>query len=146
MDNTILATLMKHRTRLVVIGFGIMYLWFGTLKLFPGLSPAESLAKATLDKLTFGLVPSNISYLLLAIWEISIGVAMLFNFVRREVIFLTMLHLLFTFTPLFLLPDVSWQHHFFTLSLVGQYIIKNIALLFGLLFILPDLNVASKAG
>ena len=138
MANTVLDSLMKHRTRLVGIGFAIMYLWFGTLKLFPGLSPAEALAKATLDKLTFGLVPSNISYFVLAIWEITIGVAFMLNIIRRGVIFLTMLHLVFTFTPLFLLPDITWQDHFLTLTLVGQYIVKNVALFFGLLFILPE--------
>ena len=94
--------LIKYRSRLLCIGFGVMYFWFGALKFFPGLSPAEALAKATLDKLTLGLIPSTISYTMLAIWEVTIGIFMLLNMPKRWIIYITILHLLFTFTPLFL--------------------------------------------
>ena len=138
--NALLSVLNKHRTRLIVISYGIMYLWFGTLKFFPGVSPAESLAKATLDSLTMGLIPTHITYFMLASWEVTIGIAMLLNFVRKGVIYITMLHLLFTFTPLFLLPEASFNQHFYSLTLVGQYIIKNLALF----FVLPGLRAESR--
>jgi len=133
-----IAQLIKHRNRLLCIGFGIMYLWFGGLKFFPGMSPAESLAKTTLDKLTFGLVPTNISYFMLALWEVIIGVCMLLNVKRKGIIFMAMVHLLFTFTPLFLLPEASFNQHFYSLTLVGQYIIKNLVFLTALLFIMEE--------
>jgi len=129
---------LRHRTRLLCIGFGIMYLWFGALKFFPGMSPAEALAKATLDKLTFGLIPTNISYCILALWEITIGIFMLLNLPKKGIIYLTLVHLLCTFSPFVLIPDITFNQHLHSLTLVGQYIIKNIALLFALLFILPD--------
>ena len=129
--------LIIYRTRALIISFGIVYLWFGTLKFFPGISPAEELAKATLDKLTLGLIPSSISYFMLAAWEVTIGMAMLLNFVKKEIIYITALHLLFTFTPLFLLPEASFNGQAYSLTLIGQYIIKNLILLFGLLFIFP---------
>ena len=128
--------LIKYRSRLLCIGFGVMYFWFGALKFFPGLSPAEALAKATLDKLTLGLIPSNISYPMLAIWEVTIGIFMLLNMPKRWIIYITILHLLFTFTPLFLLPEATFSDPVYSLTLVGQYIIKNIALLAALLFLL----------
>ena len=127
--------LIKHRSRLLCIGFGVMYFWFGALKFFPGLSPAEALAKATLDKLTLGLISSNISYTMLAIWEVTIGIFMLLNRPKRWIIYLTALHLLFTFTPLFLLPETTFGQPIYSLTLVGQYIIKNIALFAALLFL-----------
>jgi uncharacterized membrane protein YkgB len=130
--------LIRHRTRLLVISLGIVYLWFGALKFFPGVSPAEALAKDTLDQITFGLVPSNISYLLLAIWEVTIGICMLLNFPRKGVIYLTMLHLFLTFSPLIVLPEASFNQHFYSLTLVGQYIIKNLVLLMALLFLYPE--------
>lgn len=129
--------LIKHRTRLIVISFGIIYFWFGMLKFFPGVSPAEALAKATLDKLTLGLIPSNITYCMLAAWEVTIGIAMLVNYTKRGIIYITMLHLLFTFTPLLFLPDASFNGQPYSLTLVGQYIIKNLVLIFALLFMLP---------
>ena len=128
--------LIKHRSRLLCIGFGVMYFWFGALKFFPGLSPAEALAKATLDKLTLGLIPSTISYTMLAMWEVTIGIFMLLNMPKRWIIYITILHLLFTFTPLFLLPEAAFGQPIYSLTLVGQYIIKNIALLAALLFLL----------
>ena len=127
----------------MVISFGIVYFWFGMLKFFPGVSPAEELAKATLDKLTLGLIPTHITYFMLASWEVTIGVAMLLNFVRRGIIYITMLHLLFTFTPLFLLYDASFNGQPYCLTLVGQYIIKNLVLIFGLLYILPSSDKVS---
>jgi len=130
--------LIKHRQKLLLISIGIVYLWFGTLKLFPGLSPAEELAKATLDKITFGLVPTNITYFILALWEIIIGVCMLLNFRRKDVLVLTMVHLVFTFTPLFLLPEASFNQHFSSLTLIGQYIIKNLVFLAALLFLMEE--------
>ena len=120
----------------MVISFGIMYFWFGMLKFFPGVSPAEVLAKATLDKLTLGLIPSNFTYCMLAAWEVTIGIAMLLNYTKRGIIYITVLHLLFTFTPLFLLPDISFNGEPYSLTLVGQYIIKNLVLIFALLYIL----------
>src|SRR3712207_7878917 len=35
---------------------GLVFVAFGTLKFFPGVSPAEALSVATLDKLSFGLL------------------------------------------------------------------------------------------
>ena len=51
------------------ISIGIIYIWFGSLKFFPGVSPAEDLAKETIHLLTFGLITPGLSLLLLALWE-----------------------------------------------------------------------------
>lgn len=54
---------------------GIIYLWFGMLKFFPGVSPAETIAMDTIHELTFGLIEPHLSLLLLAIWETAGGIA-----------------------------------------------------------------------
>ena len=124
---------------MLVFSIGIVYLWFGTLKLFPGLSPAEALAKETLSRLTFGLVPTNISYCMLALWEITIGIFLILNFPKKLIIYIALLHILFTFTPLFLLPGASsFTHVPYALTLVGQYIIKNLIIFSALLYLLPQ--------
>jgi uncharacterized membrane protein YkgB len=130
--------LIKHRQKMLGISIGIVYLWFGTLKLFPGLSPAEALAKETLLKLSFGLMPTNISYCMLALWEITIGVFLVLQFPKKLIIYIALLHILFSFTPLFLLPGTSFSHVPYSLTLVGQYIIKNLILFSALLFLLPQ--------
>ncbi len=132
-------SLLKHRQRLLIISLGIVYLWFGTLKFFSGLSPAEILAKETIHILTFGLIPDNISFLMLAIWEVIIGVLLLLNVRHKSIIYLALIHIVFTFTPLFLLPAISFnEEHMYSLTLVGQYIIKNVVLFSALLIIFPE--------
>ena len=115
------------------ISIGLVYLWFGGLKYFPELSPAEDLAKNTITSLTFGMIPDNISIILLAIWETLIGVLLLLNIYRRQVIIIALIHMVFTFTPLFLFSEQSFNNSYFYLTLLGQYIIKNIIIIGGLL-------------
>ncbi len=133
----LISTLLPYKQRLLVWSIGIVYLWFGTLKFIPGASPAEALAKATLDKLTFGLVPSPVSYFFLALWEVVLGLCLLIPVRRPVVIAFALIHILFTFTPLVLLPGASFQEHTFSLTLVGQYIIKNLIIFSALLYVYP---------
>lgn len=123
---------------MLIISLGIVYLWFGMLKFFPGISPAEALAKKTLTMLTFGLVSTNITYFILALWEVTIGIFLLFNLRIKVVMYLALLHILFTFTPLFLLPAMSFNERVYSLTLVGQYIIKNLIIFSALLFVYPE--------
>ncbi|MGB0850442.1 MAG: DoxX family membrane protein [Bacteroidia bacterium] len=120
---------------LLSVSIGLIYLWFGALKFFPGLSPAEDLAMNTIDELTFGIIPPKVSYLLLAIWETAVGLALLFGFRRRLFSALALVHLVCTFTPIFLFPEVSFTQAPYGWTLVGQYIFKNIVLIAALISI-----------
>lgn len=117
------------------ISIGIIYIWFGVLKFFPGVSPAEELAKETIHLLTFRLIKPDLSLLLLAIWETSIGVLLVVGLYSRLVIRIVLVHTICTFTPLFLLPALSFTAAPFSLTLVGQYIIKNIVIISALFVI-----------
>jgi uncharacterized membrane protein YkgB len=48
----------RHGITLLRVSLGVVFLWFGVLKFFPGLSPAQSLAARTIHTLTFGMVPA----------------------------------------------------------------------------------------
>ena len=122
--------------RTLAITIGLVYLWFGALKYFPGLSPAEELAKSTIDSLTFGLIPSDVSIILLAIWETLIGLCLILNLKTRMVIRLALVHMAFTFTPLILDIELSFNHPPYGLTLVGQYIVKNVIIIAALIHIL----------
>ena len=52
---------------------GMIFLAFGLLKFFPGVSPAEGMAVATFDQLTLGLLPDELSRLLVATFETVLG-------------------------------------------------------------------------
>jgi len=114
--------------KLISICLGVVYLWFGSLKFFPGLSPAEDLAKDTINVLTFSLIPSEISIILLAIWETTIGIFFLLIKPYRWLLYLALTHLVLTFSPLLFFPHDSFTGNF-GLSLIGQYIIKNLVLI-----------------
>src|SRR4030067_1671683 len=59
------------------ISLGVVFLWFGILKFFPGLSPAQDLAARTIERLSFGLVGPEVSGPFLAGWESLIGLGLL---------------------------------------------------------------------
>jgi len=117
------------------ISIGIIYLWFGMLKFFPHVSPAEDLAKETIQILTFGFIPSHLSLILLAGWETIIGIFLISGLFSRAAMPLVVSHMVCTFTPLVLLPHLSFTRLPYALTLVGQYIIKNIVIVSALVVI-----------
>lgn len=127
----------KLETWLIVlrVSIGIIYLWFGVLKFFPGVSPAEELAKETIHLLTFGLIQPDVSLLLLACWETAIGVLLISGLYLKLVIRIVFVHMVCTFAPLVLLPGLSFTSPPLALTLVGQYIIKNIVIVSALFVI-----------
>ncbi|MEE4178288.1 MAG: DoxX family membrane protein [Bacteroides sp.] len=111
---------------LLRISIGIIFFWFGALKFFDGLSPAEDIAVKTIDVLTFNLLPENLILYILATWEVLIGIGLLFNLFLRETLLLLYLQMLGTFTPVFLFPSEVFHIFPYSLTLEGQYIIKNL--------------------
>ena len=120
---------------MLCISIGIVYVWFGLLKFFPGLSPADILAKQTISLLTFNIIPENVGILLLAIIEVAIGLCLIFNIQLKKVIVAALIHLVLTFIPVVFFPEISFSKAPFSLTLVGQYIIKNIVIISALLLI-----------
>ena len=124
--------------KLISISLGLVYLWFGALKFVPGLSPAEDLAKNTIDILTFSIIPPSVSIILLAIWETVIGAFLVLNRASRIVIIIGLVHIFLTFTPLLFFPGESFNIIPVGLTLVGQYIIKNFVFIAAYLFLLKS--------
>ena len=133
--------------RFLAISIGLVYLWFGLLKFFPHLSPAEDLAKNTITMLTVGLIPPNVSIIMLAIWETIIGVFLIFNIYRRPIVILALIHMVFTFTPLLFFPKDSFNLPF-VFTLLGQYIFKNLIIIAALIILynnaLPEHKLQNK--
>jgi len=113
---------------LLRVSLGIIFFWFGVLKFFPGFSPAQELATRTISILTFGVIPPNVSILVLATWECLIGLGLLLGVFMRATLLLLFLQMLGTIAPLFLFPQEVFTHLPYAPTLEGQYIIKNIVL------------------
>jgi uncharacterized membrane protein YphA (DoxX/SURF4 family) len=110
------------------LSLGIVFFWFGALKFFPGLSPAEELAGRTIARLTFGAISQETALLILAAWECLIGLGLLTGFALRATLFLLWVQMLGTITPIFFFPHEVFAVIPFAPTLEGQYIIKNIVL------------------
>jgi uncharacterized membrane protein YphA (DoxX/SURF4 family) len=134
-DERITHWMARHGILLLRISLGIVFLWFGVLKFFPNLSPAQDLAARTIERLSFGLMTPNISVPLLAAWECLIGLGLITNRFMRATLLLLFLQMLGTVTPLILFPQETWGQFPIAPTLEGQYIIKNVVLISGALVI-----------
>jgi uncharacterized membrane protein YkgB len=114
---------------LLRMSVGVVFVWFGVLKFFPGLSPADELATDTISKLTFGVVQADVSRPVLATWETLIGVGLIGGVFLRTTVALLLLQMAGTVTPLVLFPERCWRPWFPVPTLEGQYIIKNIVII-----------------
>lgn len=128
-DPIITGWMNKNGLFLLRISIGIVFVWFGVLKFFPGVSAAQDLAIRTIELLTFGLVPEVLIINGLALWEVVIGIGLITGKFMRETILLLFLQMMGTFTPIFLFPGEVFNHIPYAPTLEGQYIIKNIVII-----------------
>jgi uncharacterized membrane protein YphA (DoxX/SURF4 family) len=114
------------RNGLTVLRFslGVVFVWFGALKLVPGLSPAEELVRATVP-----FLPGEWFLPVLALWEIAIGIGFLTGRALRVTILLLFLQMPGTLAPIALLPERVFTVFPYGLTLEGQYIVKNLVLI-----------------
>jgi len=112
-----------HGLRLMRIALGIIFFWFGALKLVPGLSPAEELVRSTV----FFVAP-DLFQPLLAVWEMAIGLGLILGQFMRLTLLLLFLQMPGTLLPVFVVPQSVFTWFPFGLTLEGQYIVKNLAL------------------
>jgi uncharacterized membrane protein YphA (DoxX/SURF4 family) len=128
-DAALTAWMARYGVLLLRLSLGVVFLWFGALKFFPGLSPAEDLAARTIARLTFGVIPAGSAVFLLALWETLIGIGLLFGLYLRATLLLLWLQMLGTVTPLFFFPSELFIAFPYAPTLEGQYIFKNIVLI-----------------
>lgn len=132
------STLDKVVPRLLGWSVGIVFFWFGFLKLFPLSSPAEAIAGATIETLTFGIVQPDISLVALAAAEMILGMMLGLGIYRRVMAPIAAVHIAFTFSPMLIFPDQTFGNSFLEFTLLGQYIFKNLVILGALVAIYRD--------
>lgn len=123
-DRRITHFMATYGITLLRVSMGVVFFWFGALKLIPGASPAEGLIRETL---TF--VPMNLFLPLLAVWEMLIGIGFVIGRFMRITILLLFLQMPGTVSPAVLRPDLVFVGFPFVLTLEGQYIVKNLVLI-----------------
>jgi uncharacterized membrane protein YphA (DoxX/SURF4 family) len=120
-----------HSLFVLRTALGVVYVWFGVLKFFPGRSPAEHLAGETMSAITAHSVPQSVSLPLLGAMESLIGAGLLLGRFLRPVLLLMAVQMTGTFLPLVLFPGQTWRTAGVVPDMEGQYIIKNLVLIGG---------------
>lgn len=123
LDRRLTAWMARNSITLLRVSMGVVFFWFGALKLVPGLSPAEGLIR---ESLVF--LPMDLFLPFLAVWEMAIGLGFITGKFMRAAILLLFLQMPGTVSPVFLRPDLVFTQFPFGLTLEGQYIIKNLVL------------------
>jgi uncharacterized membrane protein YkgB len=114
---------------LLRVSLGIVFFWFGFLKFFQDLSPAETLAQQTIEILTFGLISPGPGLKILATWECVVGIGLLMGKWMRIVLLLLWLQMIGAMSPIVLFPAKVFVIVPWVPTLEGQYIIKNLVLI-----------------
>lgn len=117
----------RYGLRLLSISMGLVFVWFGALKLQSGVSPAEPLIRDTLDFLPQALIGPLI--MLLAVWEVLIGIGFLTGKAKRIVLILLLMQMAGAMSPLLLAPERMWETFPHIWTLEGQYVFKDIILI-----------------
>jgi len=124
LDLQITGWMQKYGLTVLRIGLGIVFLWFGVLKFFKGLSPAEDLVRNTIY-----FVDPDFFIHILAAWESLIGIGLISGKFMRTTLLLLFLQMPGTALPLLILPEKVWTIFPYALTLEGQYIVKNLVLI-----------------
>ena len=127
------------------LSMGMIFLAFGLLKFFPGVSPAEGMAVATFDQLTLGLLPDELSRLFVASFETVLGVLLLTGWVPRIALAMLALQIVGILSPLVLLSGELFAGPFGAPTLEGQYVLKDLILAAAALVIAGDMLRAASA-
>ncbi len=124
LDQFCIARMRRWGIPLLRIALGVVFLWFGLLKVF-GVSPVEYLIKAT-----YSFLPLQPFITFLGVWEVLVGLGLIFGVALRLTLALLWLQMAGTFVSLVLSPTMFFSHgNLFLLTTEGEFVIKNLVLI-----------------
>lgn len=124
LDRHLTAWMDRHGVPLLRVAVGVVFVWFGALKLFPGASPAAGLIVST-----YPFLPERLFLSFLGGWEVAIGLGFVTGRFLRITVALMYVQMLGAMSPIVLNPAAVFVTPPFVLTLEGQYIVKNVVLL-----------------
>lgn len=111
-------------TRILRVCLGVVFVWFGLLKVI-GKSPVAALVAQTVY-----WVPPEAFVPFLGMWEMAVGIGLLWARVMRLTLLLFWLQMAGTFLVLVLRPDIAFQEgNPLLLTTEGEFVIKNLVLI-----------------
>jgi len=124
LDRALINFMRTQGVRILRIALGVVFVWFGVLKVV-GVSPVGDLVAQTVY-----WVRPQLFVPLLGIWEVVVGLGLLFAVALRLILFLFWLQMAGTFLVLLLRPELAFQSgNPFHLTVTGEFVIKNLILI-----------------
>jgi uncharacterized membrane protein YkgB len=119
----LISLLQRRSVTALRVALGLVFLWFGALKLFDSSPVAEIL------KHTYWFLPLKPFAAALGAWEVLIGVGLLVKRALRFTLVLVCLHLAGTFAALLLGPGLFFHEgNPLWLTVEGEFVMKNLVL------------------
>lgn len=123
-DRSLIKFMTTYGILLLRVALAITFIWFGALKIIGG-SPVADLVSATVY-----WFPAAVFVPVLGIWEVLVGLGLLFRVVLRLTLLLFWLQLAGTLLVLVLHPELAFQHgNPLLLTMTGEFVIKNLVLI-----------------
>jgi uncharacterized membrane protein YphA (DoxX/SURF4 family) len=120
--------LVTNSIAILRVCMGLVFLGFGFLKFFPGISPIEDLATRTTTLLTLGIVSGHKAMDFVAGLECVIGICFLTGRFLRVGVWLMAAQMIGAMSPLLFFPGELFPSPTHAPSLAAQYILKDIIL------------------
>jgi putative oxidoreductase len=110
----------RRPQKVLEVFLGAVYLWFGALKL-AGVSPMVGFLRAVWEPLGGGPL-----FILLALFEVTVGIALVAGIARKAAAAGILAHLAGTFVAMALVPHLMFKPCFPVLTLEGEFVVKNL--------------------
>ena len=124
LDSTISSFLRRWSIPALRVSLGVVFVWFGALKVFDVTPVTDLVARTVYWFDPAWVVP------VLGVFEIIVGLGLLFKIALRPVLGLFFAQMVGTFLVLILLPEISFQNgNPLLLTVEGEFVIKNLVLL-----------------
>jgi putative oxidoreductase len=123
-DHTLIGLLRRHSLRILRWALGLVFVWFGVLKLL-GRSPVGELVAQTLPWL-----PAKAAVVSLGAVEVIIGVGLISGLALRIILVFFLLQMIGTFGVFFVVPGRAFRDsNPLLLTTTGEFVIKNLVLI-----------------
>lgn len=133
--------LVAYSLAILRVSVGFVFLAFGLLKFFPGVSPAQNLVETTTAILTLGLLPGGVALVLVASMETIIGLCLMSGRGMRGAIYLLLAQLVGILSPLVLLTGRLFDGAGGVApTLEGQYVVKDLIIVGAALVLATTIN------
>ena len=126
LDRSLIQFMRAHGIRLLRIALGVVFIWFGLLKVMGSSPVAELVARTVYWVSPTFFVP------FLGCWEVIVGVGLLFALALRLTLLLFWFQMAGTFLVLVLRPEIAFQGgNPLLLTTEGEFVIKNLVMIAG---------------